>query len=58
MAEKRYVVKPRTADINENVLSDQVRNEYGLGEEQVKRGELLEIVIEQVSTRPETLSVE
>ncbi|CAG0912498.1 unnamed protein product [Notodromas monacha] len=47
VAEKRYVVKPRTADINENVLSEQCRNDFGLTEEQVKRGELLETVLEQ-----------
>ena len=41
-------MKPRTADINDNVLSEECRNDYGLNEENIKDGELLETVIEQV----------
>ncbi|GAB6030575.1 hypothetical protein CHUAL_007437 [Chamberlinius hualienensis] len=42
------IVKPRTADINENVLSEQCRAEVGLTEEQVRTtGQPLEQVLEQ-----------
>lgn len=41
-------VKPHTADMNENVLSEQCRAEIGLTEEMVKNGQPLEHVLEQV----------
>jgi epithelial splicing regulatory protein 1/2 len=43
----KRVVKPRTADINENVLSEQTQTELGLHEDQVKCGDALEVVVEQ-----------
>lgn len=44
-----HVVKPRGCDVNENSLSDVCRTELGLSEEQLKSGQPLEQVIEQVS---------
>ncbi|XP_067005775.1 RNA-binding protein fusilli isoform X2 [Anabrus simplex] len=43
----QYLVKPRVADINENVLSEQIVAESGLTEELVKNGQPLETVIQQ-----------
>jgi len=42
------VVKPASADINENILSEVARNRYGLTEDQIKNGQTLESVIEQL----------
>uniref|UniRef100_T1ILP7 RRM domain-containing protein n=1 Tax=Strigamia maritima TaxID=126957 RepID=T1ILP7_STRMM len=47
VAVQQNVVKPRTADVNENVLSDQCKTEFGLCEEQVKNGQFLEQILEQ-----------
>lgn len=45
----RYnLVKPRSADVNENVLSEVARNQFGLNEDQVKNGQPLENVLEEV----------
>lgn len=44
-----YWVKPRSADINENVLSEQAREEMGLSEELIRtKGNSLEQVLSQV----------
>lgn len=46
-----YWVKPRSADINENVLSEQAREEMGLSEELIRtKGNSLEQVLSQVSS--------
>lgn len=42
------VVKPRSADVNENLLSETARNQFGLTDEQVKNGQPLENVLEEV----------
>ncbi len=42
------VVKPRSSDVNENLLSEVARNQFGLTEEQVKNGQPLEHVLEEV----------
>ncbi|XP_047119808.1 RNA-binding protein fusilli isoform X2 [Schistocerca piceifrons] len=42
----QYLVKPRTADINENVLSEQLVQETRLTEELVKSGQPLEAAIQ------------
>lgn len=42
------LVKPRSADVNENVLSEVARNQFGLTEDQVKNGHPLEHVLEEV----------
>ncbi|KAK2724888.1 hypothetical protein QYM36_001377 [Artemia franciscana] len=44
---KEFFVKPRAADINENVLSEQARDELGLQEDQVRSGKPLESAIEE-----------
>ena len=49
MGLKEFFVKPRAADINENVLSEQARDELGLQEDQVRSGKPLESAIEEVS---------
>ena len=46
----KRIVKPRTADINENVLSEQTQTELGIHEEQVKCGDSLDEVVQQVKT--------
>lgn len=44
-----YWVKPRSADINENVLSEQAREELGLSEELIRtKGNSLDQVLLQV----------
>lgn len=44
-----YWVKPRSADINENVLSEQAREELGLSEELIRtKGNPLDQVLLQV----------
>ena len=44
-----YWVKPRSADINENVLSEQAREELGLSEELIRtKGNSLDQVLSQV----------
>ncbi|RWS31452.1 epithelial splicing regulatory protein 1-like protein [Leptotrombidium deliense] len=40
-------VKPRSADVNENVLSEVARNHFGLSEDQIKSGQPLENVLEE-----------
>ncbi|CAG2159392.1 unnamed protein product [Oppiella nova] len=42
------VVKPRSADVNENILSEVARNKYGLTEEMIKNGQPLENVLEEL----------
>jgi len=42
------LVKPRSADVNENVLSEVARNQFGLSEDQVKSGQPLENVLEEL----------
>lgn len=42
--------KPRTADVNENVLSEVARNQFGLTEYQIKSGQPLENIIEEVTS--------
>lgn len=42
------LVKPRSADVNENLLSEVARNQFGLTEDQIKNGQPLEHVIEEV----------
>ncbi len=42
------VVKPRSADVNENLLSETARNKFGLTDEQVKNAQPLENVLEEV----------
>lgn len=49
MVAQTHVVKPRGYDVNENSLSDVCRTELGLTEEQIKTGQPIEQVIEQVS---------
>ena len=45
---QQYLVKPRVADINENVLSEQIVTESNLTEDMVKNGVPLEAAIQQV----------
>nr|CAD7444176.1 unnamed protein product [Timema bartmani] len=45
---KQYVVKPRVADINENVLSEQIQADTALNEDLVKTGVPLEMAIQQI----------
>lgn len=44
----QYLVKPRVADINENVLSEQLVTQTALTEDLVKSGQPLETAIHQV----------
>jgi hypothetical protein len=46
---QQYLVKPRVADVNENVLSEELVTESTLTEDLVKNGVALEIAIQQVS---------
>jgi hypothetical protein len=46
---QQYLVKPRVADVNENVLSEQLVTESALTEDLVKNGVALETAIQQVS---------
>lgn len=46
---QQYAVKPRTADINENILSEQCLAETSLTEAAVKAAEPLETVLAKVS---------
>ncbi|KFM78083.1 RNA-binding protein fusilli, partial [Stegodyphus mimosarum] len=48
VAAQTHVVKPRACDVNENALSEACRTELGLSEEQVKTGQPLEQVVEQL----------
>ncbi|XP_054722773.1 LOW QUALITY PROTEIN: RNA-binding protein fusilli-like [Uloborus diversus] len=48
LAAQTHVVKPRGYDINENALSEVCKSELGLSEEQVKTGQPLEQVVEQL----------
>ena len=41
-------MKPRSADNNENVLSELAKEELGLSEEQIRKGDSLEHVISKV----------
>jgi hypothetical protein len=45
---QQYLVKPRVADVNENVLSEQLVTESSLTEDLVKNGVALETAIQQV----------
>lgn len=54
-----YWVKPRSADINENVLSEQAREELGLSEELIRtKGNPLDQVLSQVKYSSSSSSVE
>ncbi|XP_045023270.1 RNA-binding protein fusilli-like isoform X1 [Daphnia magna] len=54
-----YWVKPRSADINENVLSEQAREEMGLSEELIRtKGNSLEQVLSQVDSFLQKVSTE
>ncbi|XP_066954813.1 epithelial splicing regulatory protein 1 isoform X1 [Macrobrachium rosenbergii] len=46
VTEQQYIVQPPSGDINENVLGEQCREDYGLTEEQVKNGQPFETVID------------
>ncbi|XP_037785794.1 RNA-binding protein fusilli-like isoform X1 [Penaeus monodon] len=46
VTEQQYIVRPLSGDINENVLGEQCREDYGLTEEQVKNGQPFENVID------------
>ncbi|CAL4120212.1 unnamed protein product, partial [Meganyctiphanes norvegica] len=47
LTEQQYIVRPGgQSDLNENVLGEQCREDYGLTEEQVKDGQPLENVID------------
>jgi epithelial splicing regulatory protein 1/2 len=43
-----HVIQPRTADINENLLSDECKVDFKLSDDQVKSARPLEAVIEQI----------
>ena len=45
---QQYLVKPRVADVNENVLSEELVTESALTEDLVKNGVALETAIQQV----------
>jgi len=45
---QQYLVKPRVADVNENVLSEELVTESALTEDLVKNGVPLETAIQQV----------
>ena len=47
---EEHWVKPRSADNNENVLSELAKEELGLSEEQIRKGNPLEHVITKVNT--------
>lgn len=52
-----FWVKPRSADINENVLSESAKEELGLSEELIRtKGASLENVLIQVKTKYVTSS--
>lgn len=46
LTEQQYIVRPSGSDMNENLLGEQCREDYGLTEEQVKDGQPLENVID------------
>lgn len=46
VTEQQYIIQPPSGDINENVLGEQCREDYGLTEEQVKNGQPFETVID------------
>ncbi|GFQ88306.1 epithelial splicing regulatory protein 1 [Trichonephila clavata] len=48
VAAQTHMVKPRGCDVNENALSEACKTELGLSEEQVKTGQPLEQVVEQL----------
>ena len=50
-AERGTTDANRSADVNENVLSEQARDELGLSEELVRKGVSLENVLSQVSSK-------
>lgn len=45
---QQYLVKPRVADVNENVLSEELVTDSALTEDLVKNGVALETAIQQV----------
>ncbi|KAH8019486.1 hypothetical protein HPB51_019779 [Rhipicephalus microplus] len=49
VAVQQNLVKPRSCDVNENVISESCRTEYGISEEQLKNAVPLEQVIDQFS---------
>lgn len=49
VTEQQYIVRPPAEDINENVLGEQCREDFGLTEDKVKNGQPLENVIDSVS---------
>ena len=52
MTVEEHWVKPRSADNYENVLSELTKEELGLSEEQIRKGNSLEDVISKVPTSP------
>ncbi|XP_071547541.1 RNA-binding protein fusilli isoform X4 [Panulirus ornatus] len=46
VTEQQYIVRPPSEDINENVLGEQCREDFGLTEDKVKNGQPLENVID------------
>ena len=45
---QEHWVKPRSADINENVLSESTKEELGLCEDLIRKGQSLDQVVSQV----------
>ena len=48
VAVQEHWVKPRSADINENVLSEPAKEELGLSEDLIRKGRPLDQVVSQV----------
>ncbi|KAK4300579.1 hypothetical protein Pmani_027223 [Petrolisthes manimaculis] len=46
VTEQQYIVRPPTEDINENVLGEQCREDFGLTEDKVKNGQPFESVVD------------
>ena len=44
-------MKPRSADINENVLSESTKEELGLCEDLIRKGQSLDQVVSQVKNK-------
>ena len=50
MSVQEHWIKPRSADINENVLSEQAKEELGMTEDLIRKGQPLDQVIAQVQS--------
>jgi hypothetical protein len=48
---QEHWVKPRSADINENVLSESTKEELGLCEDLIRKGQSLDQVVSQVTNK-------